>query len=269
MPHTPFVSYAQNLEDVMLWRALGHVEGGFFVDIGGDHPEALSVTKSFSERGWRGINVEPLPDKHAAFTVARPRDVNLRSLVGAREGEGRFWQFGTSDTGCSTMDADVVAHHASRGELPTREWVVPMTTVDLICDRHAPNDIHFLKVDVEGAEEQVFAGMKLSRHRPWVIVAESMRPGTQEPAHGPWEPLLTGRGYQFVYADGLNRFYLADERADLRKAFLYPPNVFDRFLLSGCEHQCGMVHRHLRNRWRLLPRWFTAKSRQAAPSRRG
>jgi hypothetical protein len=30
----PFISYAQNYEDVILWRALRHVEKGFYVDVG-------------------------------------------------------------------------------------------------------------------------------------------------------------------------------------------------------------------------------------------
>ena len=33
-----FVSYAQNYEDVMLWRALKHVKNGFYVDVGANDP---------------------------------------------------------------------------------------------------------------------------------------------------------------------------------------------------------------------------------------
>jgi glycosyltransferase involved in cell wall biosynthesis len=35
-----------------------------------------------------------------------------------------------------------------------------------------------------------------------------------------------------VYADGLNRYYLAREHGDLAEAFKYPPNVFDGFVRS-------------------------------------
>ena len=54
-----FVSYAQNFEDVMLWRALRHVESGFYIDVGAAHPDDYSVTRAFYDRGWSGINVEP------------------------------------------------------------------------------------------------------------------------------------------------------------------------------------------------------------------
>ena len=44
---TPFKSYAQNFEDLMLYRALGHLERGFYIDIGAQHPKIDSVSKAF------------------------------------------------------------------------------------------------------------------------------------------------------------------------------------------------------------------------------
>ena len=33
------ISYAQNFEDVMLWRALRHVPKGFYIDVDAHEPE--------------------------------------------------------------------------------------------------------------------------------------------------------------------------------------------------------------------------------------
>jgi hypothetical protein len=52
----PFVSYAQNYEDVILWRAFRDLERGFYVDVGAADPEALSGTHAFYGRGWSGMN---------------------------------------------------------------------------------------------------------------------------------------------------------------------------------------------------------------------
>jgi hypothetical protein len=57
-----FVSYARNCEDVMLWRALRDVAKGFYVDIGASDPEIASTTRAFYERGWFGINVQPVDE---------------------------------------------------------------------------------------------------------------------------------------------------------------------------------------------------------------
>ena len=71
-----FVSYAQNFEDVMLWRALKHVEFGFYVDVGANDPEVDSVTKLFYDNGWRGVNVEPVTQWYEKLHRERSRDVN-------------------------------------------------------------------------------------------------------------------------------------------------------------------------------------------------
>src|SRR5680860_1737441 len=55
MSRGPFVSYAQNQEDVVLARALHPDDrGGFWVDVGAGDPVLDSVTAAFAERGWRG-----------------------------------------------------------------------------------------------------------------------------------------------------------------------------------------------------------------------
>lgn len=55
-----FISYAQNFEDVRLWRALKQFEHGFYIDVGANDPSHDSVTKAFYDHGWHGINVEPM-----------------------------------------------------------------------------------------------------------------------------------------------------------------------------------------------------------------
>ena len=67
------VSYAQNGEDIVLARGL-RADAGFYVDIGAFDPHVDSVTKLFYERGWRGINVDPVPEVIALFERDRPRD---------------------------------------------------------------------------------------------------------------------------------------------------------------------------------------------------
>jgi len=47
-----FISYAQNHEDVLLYRALKGVGKGFYIDVGANDPEEDSVTKAFYDRGW-------------------------------------------------------------------------------------------------------------------------------------------------------------------------------------------------------------------------
>ncbi|RYH52361.1 MAG: FkbM family methyltransferase, partial [Alcaligenaceae bacterium] len=227
----PFISYAQNYEDVMLWRALRHVEQGFYIDVGALSPDVDSVTRAFSERGWHGINIEPHPFYFPQLVDRRPRDINLRLAIG--EAAGTITMNYVERTGLSTADKEIARGHAEAGYAIESEQV-PMTTLSAVWAEQVPagKDVHFLKIDVEGFERAVIAGNNWSHHRPWILVVEATLPNSQIERHTEWEAILLSARYEFVYADGLNRFYVAQERPQLRAAFKYPPNVFDDFVLA-------------------------------------
>ena len=222
----PFVSYAQNFEDVMLWRALREVGRGFYIDVGAWSPEVDSVTRAFSERGWRGINIEPDPAWLRQLVERRPLDINLGIALG--EHGGRVLMNFVAESGLSTADAEIAQRHRDAGWRTTAAEV-PMRTLAAVWREHVPEaqPVHFLKVDVEGFERAVLAGNDWARCRPWIVVVEATLPNSQVESHAAWEPLLLQSGYDHAYSDGLNRFYLAREHAELAAAFRYPPNVFD------------------------------------------
>ncbi|MBC7415404.1 MAG: FkbM family methyltransferase [Herminiimonas sp.] len=221
-------SYAQNFEDVMLSRALATVEQGFYIDVGANDPTVDSVTRAFYDRGWSGINIEPVPQFQRLLRSERPRDINLEVAIGARAGRLHFYN--VADTGLSTADPGLAAHYREQGR-QVAEQDIALTTLDAVCTEHVRTPIHFLKIDVEGGEADVLRGFDLRRWQPWILVIEATRPLTEIPSQSDWEPMVLAAGYQPVYFDGINRFYLAPEQAALRPAFAAPPNYFDGFVL--------------------------------------
>ena len=222
-----FISYAQTYEDVMLARAFAGIARGFYIDVGAQDPRFDSVTKAFYDQGWHGINLEPVEHWHRKLVLDRPRDINLCLAAGDHEGSLEFHE--TDESGLSTSSADIAGRHRAEGiVLRTRQ--VPVSTLDAICRRHDVAEVHFLKVDVEGAEAEVLRGLDLTRLRPWIILVEATEPNSRVSTHARWESLVTDHDYRMVYQDGLNRFYLAREHEDLAPAFDAPPNIFDGFV---------------------------------------
>jgi len=223
-------SYAQNFEDVMLWRALGHIENGFYIDVGAHDPLVDSVSLAFYERGWRGINVEPLPYYANALRQSREGDIVIESAAGDGESIVRFFEI--PHTGISTADEVIASQHRERG-FEVREITVPCVPLNQIFELRGGNPIHWLKIDVEGFEKSVLSSWRASPARPWIVVVESTIPLTQTQNYESWDFILVGYGYKCVYFDGLNRYYISVEHPELESAFNSPPNVFDGFKLNG------------------------------------
>jgi FkbM family methyltransferase len=222
-----FVSFAQNYEDVVLWRALKHIENGFFVDCGAYDPTSHSVTKAFYDRGWNGINIEPIPSLAQKFADQRPLDINLNIAVSDNSDCADLYEI--VDTGLSTFSREIADRHVEAGFIAKRIRV-QTATLSNVLEQFSRKTIHFLKIDVEGAEKRVLAGLDLGRFRPWVILVEATKPNSTEPIYQEWEPDLLSQGYDFVYFDGLNRFYVSHNHRELCSSLALPPNVFDNFV---------------------------------------
>jgi FkbM family methyltransferase len=234
-----FVSYAQNCEDVVLWRALKDVERGFYVDCGAYHPTQHSVTRAFYDRGWRGINIEPLPALIREFEEQRTSDFNVGVALSDRATDAvEFYE--VADTGLSTLDPLLARQHSKTG-FATSKITVATATLSQVLDEIAPADIHFLKIDVEGAEQLVLSGLDFGRYRPWIIMVEATRPLSPELTQLTWENILLSASYEFAYFDGLNRFYVAREHSERTATLAVPPNVFDNFVSVEQAEQINRI----------------------------
>jgi len=254
------VSYAQNYEDVMLYRALKHVKQGFYIDVGANDPVVDSITKAFSERGWRGVNIEPVEACFQKLQEDRPKDINLQVVLGDCNGEVPFFE--VVGTGLSTCNAILARRHAQERGFEVREVVVPQCTLNRLCDQYGIHQAHFMSVDVEGAEAAVLRGFEFKRVRPWIIVVEATVPNSQIPTHKMWEHYILTRGYHYVYFDGINRYYVSDEHSELDGAFHAPPNFWDEFetfrqhnLRSQLEAALASVYKSASWRWTAPLRW--------------
>jgi len=223
------ISYAQNGEDIVLARGLHHRDG-FYVDIGAFDPYRDSVTKLFHDRGWRGINVDPIPEVIALFERDRPGDINIQAAISAEPGTADLWTGPTNLVGHSTLDKRVAQAHLADGIEFTRSSVKTIR-LDALLEATVPSgtNVDFLKIDVEGYEEFVLESCDWSKWHPRVVVVECIVPYGGGSTHQKWEHLLLESGYKMCLFDGLNRFYVDSSDSELAAAISSPASVIDNF----------------------------------------
>jgi len=220
-----FVSYAQHGEDVILWRALGDRVGGFYVDVGAFDPTDDSVTRALYERGWRGINIEPQPDRLEAFERERPEDTNLSLAIGDHDGTAMLTRPPVAGW-ATTLDPALTGFDPA-----DRTIEVSIRRLDTLLPELGVERIDVLKIDVEGAEPAVVRGFVESPIRPLVCVVEGVAPGVGRAAGDEAVALLVEAGYLHCLFDGLNHYLTTDPA--LQPALSLPANPIDGHTLVG------------------------------------
>ena len=224
-----FISYAQNFEDVLLNRVFKYKTRGFYIDVGALHPTFDSVTKAFYDRGWSGINIEPIKENCNIFHQERPRDINLNIAVSNSEGNLEFFEV-VGQPGNSTLNKEIAYQIAKEKDLAVSQYTVSVKTLASIYQEYVNQKIDFLKIDVEGLEEDVILSGNWEVFRPTVLVIETTQPNTNIRCKNNIPQILTDKGYKHVFFDGINDYYIAAESEDLSKHFAYPVNILDFYV---------------------------------------
>lgn len=197
---------------------------GFFVEVGAFDGERFSNTSWLADNGWQGLYIEPSP---TYARLCRSRHVwNRVNIVncaaGARDEEMTLMEIGALSTlSMDTLDSYLQIEWSARqvGKHFAR-MQVPLRRLDRLLEEYSVSPgFDLLVVDVEGFEEEVFAGFSLDAWRPKLLIAElcdrhpelSTIPSQVEPARRVRKQILAA-GYEEIHADSINSVFLrADE----------------------------------------------------------
>ena len=218
-----FISFSQNFEDYRLWRALGDIKNGCYLDVGAYDPIIDSVSAAFYEAGWRGLNIEPVEKEFKKYSILRSEDLTLKKVVSDQVETIFFHEF--PETGLSTADPSIakdVTAYASK------TLSVDSITLDMALSTLPAQEIHWMKIDVEGYETKVLDGWKTNLKRPWIIVLEATIPSSSVRRTFTENQILNDYGYKFCYFDGLNEFYVHDSHSELSERISSPISIFDQ-----------------------------------------
>jgi FkbM family methyltransferase len=179
---------------------------GVFVEVGAWDGVDLSNTVFFErERGWSGLAIEPLPDRYQQL-VANRTCKPLNVAISETEGEAEFLALSGPTSMLSGLVSSYDPRHVNRinkeaAELGAEKTVlrVPTRRLDSIFREHGLTRIHYLSIDVEGAEFECLRSIDFDAVYIDVIGFESNYRDTLPPIL----EFLKARGYmRLPFPDG-------------------------------------------------------------------
>ena len=221
-------SYAQNREDLILGGFLNDISKGFYVDIGANHPTTDSVTKIYYDSGWNGINIEPIKSLFVTLQEARTRDINLNIAISNKNSTALFREY-LDAAGLSTFSKELQSVYKKQNRALTEKYVeydVKVQTLKEVFKANNVSVIHFMKIDVEGFENNVLQGNDWSIYRPWVLCIEANHSNSE------WEKLLRGNEYTYVFDDGINKYYVSNEQVKRAEDFSYENTLLSKTVIQ-------------------------------------
>jgi len=147
------------------------LKNGFFMDIGAHDGRSINNTLYFEEtNNWTGVNVEPIKEVYNRLVLNRPTNINLNCAVSNQNGEAEFiLNKGYSEMISGLKDNFDVRHfyrlnyEQNRHGGSSQMIQVETKRIESICDEFKINHIHYLSIDVEGAEFEVIKSINFNK----------------------------------------------------------------------------------------------------------
>ena len=164
--------YSQDNQDRYLeFFVFKGFKNGVYVDVGAHDGVSLNNTLYFEKNNnWTGINIEPIKTVFDKLVINRPNNINLNYAVCNYNGETEF----VCNTGHTEMISGIKdtfdIRHWQRLENENRQMgsiteIINVNTkkLETICDENNITHIHYLSIDVEGAEFEVIKSINFDK----------------------------------------------------------------------------------------------------------
>jgi FkbM family methyltransferase len=164
--------YSQDKQDEYLEKNIfkGY-KSGIYVDVGSHDGITINNTLYFHKNNkWNGINIEPIKKVYDKLIINRPNDININCAVCNYDGKTEF----ICNTGYTEMISGIKDTYDYRHynrlnnentvmNASTEIIVVNTKKLETIFDEHHITHVHYLSIDVEGAEFEVIKSINFDK----------------------------------------------------------------------------------------------------------
>jgi FkbM family methyltransferase len=182
-------------------RVFPGVRDGFFLDVGSADGFVDSNTWALERRGWRGICVDPFPTNMQDRRCQMFKEV-VSSVSGQKVTFAKAGYIGGITDHLDRWKSD--AKKAETVELTT------VTLGDILQRAQAPAYVHYMSLDIEGAELEALRGIPFDRYSFGAMTIEH---NFEESKRSQIEALLREKGYQRARWWHQDDFYIPVPRA--------------------------------------------------------
>jgi len=197
-------SYSQIGQDLFVLDFFKNIKDGYFVEIGASNGIIFSNTFLLEKNhNWKGICIEPSVDEFvdlqknrqshcvnkAVYSKSGLKMEFIKKLDGLLSGLKEHYNFEAWKT------------------VPTEKiYTVETETLTDILDRYkAPKYIHYMSIDVEGAEVEILKGIDFSKYRFGLLNVEHNYNTTQRKQQ---RAILESNGYKFLKQNDFDDYYV-------------------------------------------------------------
>jgi FkbM family methyltransferase len=207
-------------EDMLLYDLFEGRSEGVFVEAGALDGYRASVTYVFEAIGWRGLLVEPMPERAAECAKRRPGSTVIHAALGGAGGvdstEFMIPLEESAEPSAHRVQAGMGTEHLQvlrKAGATLRRVRVPLMTMSSALTRAGIDTADFVVLDVEGAELDVLDGFDPGRARVRVMVVEENSLGRDDRVR----QRLEARGYRRALWVGANGVYVREDDSEMRE----------------------------------------------------
>jgi FkbM family methyltransferase len=191
--------HSQEGEDIVLTTFFDDQEPGIYVDIGAHDPVAWSNTKKLADRGWRGLNIDPMPGAAERFRKHRPRDIFLQAAVDIGSNVPLYyWMFDMEPRWNCLAPTEPIPERHGKGFHPTSHVAIQVIPIEEALSRTRLPRVDLLNIDIEGGENYILSHWPWDRYTPKAVCVEIIGTPAAETAHSGLTRFLERKGLVFT-----------------------------------------------------------------------